>query len=67
MTYSDGSVYDGKWDNDSRCGFGVFAYKNGDSYTGHWKMDKENGDGSYRYASGVIQMRTYIMGQVKKN
>ncbi len=68
MIYEDGSWYEGQWNMDLRNGQGMFTYTNGNSYSGQWTLDKEDGIGFYRYEqTGKIEMRTYIMGQVKLN
>ena len=33
MKYSDGSVYDGQWEQDEKHGFAIFDYASGDRYT----------------------------------
>ena len=52
MTYHDGSIYDGMWDDDYRKGHGVMRYASGDVYDGNWSEDKMSGQGVMRYASG---------------
>jgi hypothetical protein len=41
MEYENGDVYDGKWVNDMRDGFGIMKFKSGDTYEGDWKLDKK--------------------------
>jgi hypothetical protein len=49
MKYSNGDVYDGRWSNDKREGFGRLekASRNNSSYCGGWVSDKRHGYGVY--------------------
>ena len=51
MRFSDGTVYDGEWENDEREGRGDERYM-GDVYSGGWHRDKKHGKGIHRYANG---------------
>ena len=42
-TYSDGSVYEGYWINDSRKGKGKIIYPNGDNFEGLFEEDYQEG------------------------
>ena len=63
MTYSDGSVYEGKMVNDKREGKGVMTWpkerdaKEAASYDGEFKNDKRHGTGKYTWGNG-----TYYIG-----
>ena len=48
MTYSDGNIYEGEWEEDNRHGFGSFTWANGDRYVGHYKQDVEYGEGMFK-------------------
>eukprot|EP00633_Aureoumbra_lagunensis_P009806 CAMPEP_0197322574 /NCGR_PEP_ID=MMETSP0891-20130614/69983_1 /TAXON_ID=44058 ORGANISM="Aureoumbra lagunensis, Strain CCMP1510" /NCGR_SAMPLE_ID=MMETSP0891 /ASSEMBLY_ACC=CAM_ASM_000534 /LENGTH=820 /DNA_ID=CAMNT_0042815003 /DNA_START=2533 /DNA_END=4995 /DNA_ORIENTATION=- len=46
--YSDGSLYDGYWENDRRCGSGTFVSSDKTwKYEGHWKDDRIEGQGTF--------------------
>uniref|UniRef100_A0A6C0K1G5 Ubiquitin-like domain-containing protein n=1 Tax=viral metagenome TaxID=1070528 RepID=A0A6C0K1G5_9ZZZZ len=51
MTYLDGSIYKGEWENDQRHGKGKLIYANGESYEGEWKDDKRDGKGKMTFPS----------------
>ena len=38
--YTDGSTYDGEWENDERNGFGTLTDQAGEIYTGTWQNDQ---------------------------
>lgn len=52
ISYSDGSVYVGKFDHMHRNGQGTYTLKNGDKYTGNFHYDRMWGEGTYEYANG---------------
>lgn len=52
VSYSDGSVYVGKFEHMHRNGTGVYTLKNGDKYTGNFHYDNMWGKGCYEYANG---------------
>jgi len=44
MTYINGDIYQGNWDNGKKDKYGVYTYKeSGDIYNGYWKDDEKNG------------------------
>ncbi len=50
MTYSNGSIYEGEWKDDQRCGIGELrksSVANSSSYKGEWRDDKLNGQGTF--------------------
>ena len=49
MHYADGSVYEGEWYNNQRCGKGILSLANGNRYEGMWERDMKNGEGKYLY------------------
>lgn len=54
MTYPDGTVYNGEWEENKRHGQGVYTYKNGDFYDGSWKEGHKHGKGRYIFANKGI-------------
>lgn len=54
MTYANGNVYDGDWNNDIKEGDGKMTYVNGDVYEGSWEYDVIEGDGKMTYANGDV-------------
>ena len=65
LTYSDGTVYDGNWENDARSGFGkltqppVKKNKHGETgypaiYEGHWANNLKSGLGTKMYHDGSV-------------
>lgn len=54
MTYPDGTVYTGEWDDNRRHGQGIYVYKNGDFYDGEWKEGRKHGTGRYVFANKGI-------------
>uniref|UniRef100_A0A1I8FQ90 MORN repeat-containing protein 3 n=1 Tax=Macrostomum lignano TaxID=282301 RepID=A0A1I8FQ90_9PLAT len=48
MYYADGSVYEGEWLNDQRCGQGMLRLPNENRYEGEWR---DNGPGKFYYLS----------------
>lgn len=51
--YSDGSIYDGNFNNGIKSGQGTMTYPNGKRYVGNWENDKPNGQGSYTLTDGT--------------
>lgn len=49
MTYKNGDIYDGEWENDKFSRKGKMSYFNGDSYTGFWNQGLREGEGSMTY------------------
>ena len=50
---SDGSIFEGNFDNGQINGEGVAIYPNGDRYEGFFKNGKREGSGKITYKSGV--------------
>ena len=48
QTYSDGSYYEGAWENNERNGFGTYNFLQ-NTYTGEWKNNKRHGNGKQSY------------------
>ena len=48
-TLSDGSYYEGDFEENKMSGEGVFKYQDDKSYEGGWKDNKMHGHGVYRW------------------
>ena len=55
---SNGSIYEGYFNNDKLNGFGRYIYFNGDYYIGEWSDGCRHGQGTYWFAGG----RRYVGG-----
>ena len=54
MTYSDGTLYTGKWKGDKRHGYGEMKYAHGrTTYKGEFKDGLKHGQGLYKWADGA--------------
>ncbi len=42
----------GQWENDQKCGHGVFRFASGNKYEGLFKANVRNGYGVYKHANG---------------
>lgn len=51
--WSDGSKYEGFWNNDKANGKGRLIHADGDVYEGDWKEDKAHGKGCYTHYDGA--------------
>ena len=49
MTFSNGDIYKGNWNNGFINGHGIKIYSNGNFYEGNWSYDKANGHGIMTY------------------
>ena len=54
ITYSDGSMYVGGFEDYKKEGQGTLTYANGDVYTGLFADDRKNGYGTLTYAGGDV-------------
>jgi hypothetical protein len=52
--FEAGTIYEGKWLNDSFSGYFTCYYPNGDYYEGVWKDGLRHGKGTYFYNSGEL-------------
>jgi hypothetical protein len=50
--YFNGDVYEGKFQDGWRNGFGKMTYANGELYEGEWKKGKRDGEGKLFYKNG---------------
>ena len=46
-------TYEGTWQEDKMCGYGVYKYANGAFYRGDWKDNKHHGKGQYEFPNGT--------------
>jgi hypothetical protein len=46
-----GAVYEGRWINGMRSGFGTQTFEDGDVYRGDWKEDCMHGSGTYTHTN----------------
>jgi len=51
MNYTDGTVYEGMWENGKRHGAGTLFLANGDVYQGDYALDLKDGPGTFFYVS----------------
>jgi hypothetical protein len=51
-TYSNGSKYEGNFQNGGKGGKGTYYYIDGGTYVGEWKNDKKDGFGTATYSDG---------------
>ena len=54
MSFGDGGLYAGAWDNDARHGKGAMRYANGDAYEGEWSLGRRHGEGRLQACYLVI-------------
>ena len=54
MSFGDGGLYAGAWDNDARHGKGAMRYANGDAYEGEWSLGRRHGEGRLQACCLVI-------------
>lgn len=58
--FRDGSIYNGEFANDVRCGWGTQSFTTGDHFEGEWSDDSMNGNGRWTMKDG-----SYMEGQFK--
>ncbi|WP_373325949.1 hypothetical protein [Streptococcus suis] len=52
MTYADGGIYTGEWQDGKRHGHGTMKWTNGNYYEGEWLEDDRHGHGKMFFVSG---------------
>ena len=53
ITYQNGDVYKGNWDNDKYQGYGEYYFKDGRVYKGQWVDDMmHDANGTYTWPKG---------------
>jgi hypothetical protein len=60
--FEDGTIYEGKWLNDSFSGYFTCYYPNGDYYEGVWKDELRHGKGTYVFNSGEFFVGVWYNG-----
>lgn len=60
----DGSIYDGYWRENAKCGFGRMIHADGDWYEGEFKNGVQEGKGVYYSSDGVIISGDWINNQL---
>lgn len=58
MTYKNGEIFEGKWENNFRNRPGRITYKNGDTFECNCKNDKKTGKGIHTQKSGTVTITT---------
>lgn len=53
LIHTDGSKFEGFWENDSIHGYGRYIYVNGDIFEGYWVKSKAEGNGSLVKLNGT--------------
>ena len=66
MTYSDGSVYKGNFENNHRSGMGTATLADGSKYEGSWWEDKFDGRGQLTLATGDKKEGLWKAGSLAK-
>ncbi len=59
--WNDGSVYDGEWQDNKICGFGVYTWTDGRRYEGSWLNNFMHGKGTYSWQDGRSYLGNYEM------
>ena len=54
MTYGNGDVYEGNFEDNEENGHGKMTYVRGEVYDGEWKNGMREGHCTYRFADGTI-------------
>ena len=61
MTFANGSVYDGNYENDTMNGNGTFTWSSGATYTGSFENEMKSGKGIMTFASGDVYTGDFAM------
>ena len=61
--WSDGSIYEGEYQDDLRHGKGRFLWANGESYEGDYLNDERTGKGSYHWPDGSFYEGEFLAGK----
>jgi len=62
-TYSDGSIFTGRWKFRERSGLGTLAWLDGRTYTGEFKNDQRHGKGTMIYPDGRKYVGDFKFGE----
>ena len=49
MSFTNGDVYEGLWNEDKMSGSGTYVFSNGDKYEGMFSENMFNGTGTYTF------------------
>ncbi len=67
MTWSNGDIFQGCFENDKRCGHGTIEFngvnQDGGEYVGEWRDDKMHGNGTRRYTNGDMYVGNFDKGK----
>jgi hypothetical protein len=64
-SYPDGTVYDGEWVANVRCGRAMVTHANGSIFNGSYENDVACGEGSFTYPGGQIEVKgSWLQGQL---
>lgn len=67
FSYTDGSKFEGQFQNDKPDGWGTFSYPNGDRYVGAFKIGLKHGRGTFYYADGTQSTGEWREGEFLGN
>ena len=62
MLRSDGSRYEGEWQDGKRHGRGIYKWAAGHRYDGAWSDDRPHGLGTAYFADGDVHQGQWSMG-----
>lgn len=65
MTYADGSVYSGHWNNGKKEGQGSWKTTDGNSYVGNWLADQKHGRGVCNFSDGAVYEGEFCEGFIE--
>eukprot|EP00350_Pseudokeronopsis_sp_OXSARD2_P007106 CAMPEP_0170548592 /NCGR_PEP_ID=MMETSP0211-20121228/6870_1 /TAXON_ID=311385 /ORGANISM="Pseudokeronopsis sp., Strain OXSARD2" /LENGTH=194 /DNA_ID=CAMNT_0010854203 /DNA_START=510 /DNA_END=1090 /DNA_ORIENTATION=- len=60
MTHANGDIYEGNWQNDKACGYGVFVDTVNAKYEGYWLDDLQHGEGIESWGTAEVPQAIYI-------
>ncbi len=63
--YSDGSVYEGRWDDGVIAGTGTYHWADGASYVGSWRKGKLDGQGVMTLRDGTTITGTWVSDELE--
>ena len=54
MTYEDGRMYKGQYEQEIQQGYGIHTWPDGRKYEGYWVNGRQHGEGSFTNVKGEI-------------
>ena len=63
FTSTDGTIYEGYWENDQAHHFGRKILEDGAHYEGQWKFGEYHGDGKYVFSDGRSYQGSWAVGK----